>query len=144
LKRVAEQFEGPYKLHFHLAPPLFADRDPATGHLKKRAYGPWLLGAFRVLANLRRLRGTVFDPFGYTAERRSERRLLADYEAILDRLARELSPQNYTAAVELARLPLEIRGFGHVKQENLRRAKAQEADLLVRFTAPTAAAIAAE
>ncbi len=144
LKRVAEEFEGPYKLHFHLAPPLFADRDPATGHLKKRAYGPWLLGAFRVLANLRRLRGTVFDPFGYTAERRSERRLLADYEAILDRLARELSPQNYTAAVELARLPLEIRGFGHVKQENLRRAKAQEADLLVRFTAPTAAAIAAE
>ena len=87
-QRVAEQFEGPYELRFHLAPPLLADRDPATGHLKKRVYGPWMLGAFRALARLRRLRGTAFDPFGRTAERRTERRLIAEYETILDEIER--------------------------------------------------------
>ncbi|HEX2150877.1 MAG TPA: indolepyruvate ferredoxin oxidoreductase family protein, partial [Stellaceae bacterium] len=85
--RVAEQFEGPYELRFHLAPPLLADRDPATGHLKKKIYGPWVLGAFRTLARLRRLRGTAFDIFGRTEERRTERRLIAEYEAVLRRQA---------------------------------------------------------
>ena len=73
-QRVAEQFEGPYELRFHLAPPLLADRDPATGHLKKRVYGKWMLTAFGLLAKLRGLRGTPFDIFGRTAERRAERR----------------------------------------------------------------------
>ena len=141
--RVAEQFEGPYELRFHLAPPLLADRDPTTGHLKKRVYGPWMLGAFRVLARLRRLRGTAFDPFGRTAERRAERRLIAEYEAVLDEIERDLSPENHDAAVELARLPLEIRGFGHVKEANLKRAKAKEAELLARFRAPSPPALAA-
>src|SRR5207248_6011042 len=70
LRRVADQFEGDYRLQFHLAPPLLAERDPATGHLQKRVYGPWMLGAFRVLAKLRGLRDTPFDIFGRTAERR--------------------------------------------------------------------------
>ena len=142
-QRVAEQFEGPYELRFHLAPPLLADRDPATGHLKKRVYGPWMLGAFRALARLRRLRGTAFDIFGHTAERRAERRLIAEYEAILDEIERALSPENHQTAVELARLPLEIRGFGHVKEANLKRAKAREAELLARFRAPSPPALAA-
>jgi len=136
-QRVAEQFEGPYELRFHLAPPLLADRDPATGHLKKRTYGPWMMTAFGLLAKLRGLRGTPFDIFGRTAERRAERRQIAEYEAVLDEIARRLSPENYVIAVELARLPQEIRGFGHVKEANLRRAKAKEAELLARLHAPS-------
>jgi indolepyruvate ferredoxin oxidoreductase len=141
--RVAEEFEGPYELRIHLAPPLLARRDPANGHLRKRVYGPWMLGAFRVLARLRRLRGTAFDPFGRTAERRAERRLIAEYRTVLDEIERGLAPGNHAVAVELARLPLDIRGFGHIKQESLRSAKAREAGLLVRFRAPTPPALAA-
>jgi indolepyruvate ferredoxin oxidoreductase len=102
-----------------------------------------MLGAFRALARMRRLRGTVFDPFGRTAERRAERRLIVEYEAVLDEIERGLSPENHEAAVELARLPLEIRGFGHVKEAKLRRAKAKEADLLARFRSPSPPALAA-
>jgi len=143
LHRVAGQFEGDYKLRFHLAPPLTAERD-AAGHLRKRAYGPWMLGAFRVLAKLRRLRGTAFDIFGRTAERRMERQLVAEYEAVLDEIAKGLTSQNHAVAVELAALPMEIRGFGHVKDANRERAKAKEADLLARFRAPPPRAMAAE
>jgi indolepyruvate ferredoxin oxidoreductase len=138
MKRVADQFEGPYELRFHLAPPLLADRDPATGHLKKKVYGAWMLGAFRLLAKLRRLRGTPFDIFGRTEERRAERRLVTEYEALLDEIVARLSPANHATAVELAALPLEIRGFGHVKAANLERTKAKEAELLSRFRAPPA------
>jgi indolepyruvate ferredoxin oxidoreductase len=137
-RRVADQFEGPYQLRFHLAPPLLADRDPATGHLKKKVYGPWMLGAFRLLAKLRGLRGTPFDIFGRTEERRAERRLVVEYDALLDEIAAGLSPENHAAAVELAALPLEIRGFGHIKGANLERAKAKEAELLARFRVPPA------
>jgi indolepyruvate ferredoxin oxidoreductase len=141
--RIAEQFEGEYEVRFHLAPPLLADRDPMTGHLKKRVYGKWMLGAFRALAPLRRLRGTALDIFGHTAERRAERRLIAEYETVLDEIERGLSAENHGAAVELAGLPLEIRGFGHVKEANLKRAKAKEAELLARFRAPSPPALAA-
>jgi indolepyruvate ferredoxin oxidoreductase len=143
LQRVAGRFEGNYELKFHLAPPLLATRDPATGHLKKRIYGSWMLGAFRLLARLRALRGTAFDPFGRSPERRAERRLVIEYEAVLDEIERGLSPHNHAAAVELARLPLEIRGFGHVKDANLAHAKAKESELLARLRAPGAPALAA-
>jgi len=143
LHRVAGQFEGDYKLRFHLAPPLTAERD-ATGHVQKRAYGPWMLGAFRVLAKLRGLRGTAFDIFGRTAERRMERQLIAEYEGVLDEIAAGLTSQNHGVAVELAALPMEIRGFGHIKEANRERAKAKEADLLARFRAPPPRAMAAE
>jgi indolepyruvate ferredoxin oxidoreductase len=135
-QRVAEQFEGPYELRVHLAPPLLADRDPATGHLKKRSYGKWMLPAFGLLAKLRGLRGTPFDIFGRTAERRAERRLIGEYEAVLDEIAERLSPQSREAALELARLPLEIRGFGHVKEANLHRAQAKAAALLTDLRSP--------
>jgi indolepyruvate ferredoxin oxidoreductase len=144
LNRIADRFEGDYRLRFHLAPPLTAERDPNTGHLQKRAYGPWMLGAFRVLAKLRGLRGTAFDPFGRTAERRMERRLIAEYEAMLDEIVARLATENHAIAVELAALPLEIRGFGHIKEANLQRAKAKEADLLARFRSPPPHAMAAE
>src|SRR4029077_20491592 len=83
LKRVAGQFEGDYELKFHLAPPLVAERDLATGHLKKREYGPWMLTAFRLLAKLKFLRGTAFDIFGRSEERRAERQAIADYQTRL-------------------------------------------------------------
>src|SRR3712207_1486605 len=102
-----------------------------------------MLGAFRTLARLRRLRGTAFDVFGRTAERRTERRLIGEYEAVLDEIERSLVSANHAIAVDLARLPLDIRGFGHVKDANLMRAKAREAELLARFRAPPPPALAA-
>jgi indolepyruvate ferredoxin oxidoreductase len=145
LARVAERFEGPYELRFHLAPPILGNRDPQTGHLRKREFGPRMLAVFRVLARLRRLRGTRLDLFGRSEERRAERRLIAEYETLLDEIVDRLTSASYAAAVELASLPLEIRGFGHVKEAEIARAKAQEAALLTGFrAAPTVSAIAAE
>jgi indolepyruvate ferredoxin oxidoreductase len=143
LKRVADRFEGPYELRFHLAPPLLADRDPESGHLRKRIYGPWMISVFRILAKLRRLRGTPLDIFGRSEERRTERRLIGEYEAVIEEIISRLSPINHPTAVELAALPLEIRGFGHVKQANLIRAKAKEAALLTRFRSPSPAHVMA-
>ncbi|HEU0154525.1 MAG TPA: DUF6537 domain-containing protein, partial [Stellaceae bacterium] len=143
LKRVARQFEGPYKLRFHLAPPLLGERDPATGRLQKREYGPWMLNVFRLLARLRRLRGTPFDIFARTEERKTERRVLAEYEALLDEITSRLSAANHAAAAEIAALPLEIRGFGHVKAASLARAKTKEAGLLARLRLSAASAVAA-
>jgi indolepyruvate ferredoxin oxidoreductase len=145
LKRIADRFEGPYEINFHLAPPLLGERDPETGHLRKRSFGPWMLAVFRILARLRRLRGTPFDIFGRSQERQTERRLIGEYEAVLDEILARLSPANHVAAVELAALPLEIRGFGHVKQESIARVKAREEALLARFrSAPSPHALAAE
>jgi indolepyruvate ferredoxin oxidoreductase len=133
LKRVADRFDGPYELRVHLAPPILGDRDPQTGHLRKRTFGPWMLSVFRILAKLRRLRGTPFDIFGRSEERRTERRLIGEYETTLAEILTELSPTSHAVAVEIAALPLEIRGFGHIKEANLARAKAREAVLFTRF-----------
>jgi indolepyruvate ferredoxin oxidoreductase len=127
-----------------LAPPILGNRDPETGHLRKRAYGPSMLSLFRLLAKLRRLRGTPFDIFSRSEERKTERRLIREYEAAIEQILDQLSPVNHAAAVDLAALPLEIRGFGHIKQANLARAKAKEAALLARFRSPVPHAIAAE
>jgi indolepyruvate ferredoxin oxidoreductase len=136
LRRVADQFDGPYEFNFHLAPPILGDRDPQTGHLRKRRFGRRTALVFRILAKLRWLRGTPFDLFGRSEERRVERRLISDYEAMLNDVLAHLSPANHAAAVDLAALPLEIRGFGHVKEASLARAKAKEAMLLTRFRSP--------
>jgi indolepyruvate ferredoxin oxidoreductase len=110
LAEVARRFEGRPKISVYLAPPLLARRDPATGQLEKRAYGPWVLHAFRLLAGMKRLRGRWLDPFGHTKERRTERQLIADYERVIEALLAELSPDNYGLAVEIARIPEQIRG----------------------------------
>jgi indolepyruvate ferredoxin oxidoreductase len=145
LKRLGQQFEGDYKLRFHLAPPLTAGRDPKTGHLRKREYGPRMLSAFRLLAKLKGLRGTVFDIFGRTEERRAERQAIADYRALLDEIATNLTAASHATAVELAAVPLEVRGFGHVKEANRQRAAAKTASLLARLRGVEAPpAIAAE
>jgi indolepyruvate ferredoxin oxidoreductase len=142
--QLARQFEGRPRLAIHLAPPLFAARDPVTGQLKKKAYGPWMLRAMALLARARRLRGTAFDPFGRSAERRVERRLIADYRALIEELLEGLSLDNHKVAVELARLPEQIRGYGHVKQRHLQSAAQRQAELLALWRAPAAQLSAAE
>jgi len=135
-QRIESQFEGDYKLHFHLAPPLLARRDPVTGELQKRKYGPWIFTAFKLLARLRGLRGSPLDVFGYTHERRTERQLVRDYEVLIEEIVQRLSPGNHGVAVALAGIPEEIRGFGHVKLRNLQAAQAKQAKLLDQLRSP--------
>src|SRR5438477_6826925 len=118
-RKISGMFEGDYKLVFHLAPPLLARKDPTTGEPRKMRFGAWMLPLFRLLKTMRRLRGTALDPFGYTAERRMERALISEYEADIERLLAKLSPANHSLAVQIASLPDEIRGFGHIKMRNL-------------------------
>jgi indolepyruvate ferredoxin oxidoreductase len=136
LRRIADRFDGSYQLNFHLAPPILGDVDPQTRHLRKRRFGPWMIVVFRVLAKLRRLRGTPFDLFGRSEERRIERQLITDYETMIGDVLARLSPTNHAVAAELAALPLQIRGFGHVKKAALAHAKAKEEVLLTRFRSP--------
>jgi indolepyruvate ferredoxin oxidoreductase len=136
--RVKAQFEGDYKLNFHLAPPTTNKPDTATGIAKKSTYGPWMLPAFRVLAKMRKLRGTGFDVFGKTEERKRERALIGEYETLVDELLASLTPHNYEDAVALASIPEHIRGYGHVKERHLADAKKREAELLARFRAERA------
>jgi len=121
------------RLEFHLAPPLIARRDPTTGLPRKMSFGPWLFPALRLLAKFKFLRGTPFDPFGRSLERRTERTLIEDYEAMLNKVIAALTPDNHHIAVALATIPEKIRGFGHVKQRHLLAAKADEAVLLEQF-----------
>jgi indolepyruvate ferredoxin oxidoreductase len=145
-KQIASTFEGEnLRFEFHLAPPLLARKDPVTGLPRKMSFGPWMLKAFAVLAKLKSLRGTPFDIFGYSHERKTERQLIRDYEALLEEVLAKLSPQNHALAVGLANVPKKIRGFGHIKARNLEAAKKEEAELLARFRTPEAALpIAAE
>ena len=142
--QLERQFAGRPQLEIHLAPPLFAARDPATGQLRKTAYGPWMLRAMALLARGKRLRGTAFDPFGRSAERRTERRLIADYRAVVEELLAGLTLDNHDLAVEIARLPEQIRGYGHVKQRHLDSVRRREAELLALFRAPATRLSAAE
>jgi len=130
-------------LKFHLAPPLLARKDKVTGVAKKITLGPWMLPAFRVLAKLKVLRGTPFDIFGYSEERRTERKLVADYEALLGEIIDKLTPGNHHIAVGLAAIPEKIRGFGHVKARHLVAAKADEAALRDQFRSGTASVLKA-
>ncbi len=147
-KQVAATFERdsasgkPLRYEFHLAPPLLAKRDPHTGLPRKISFGPWMMSAFGLLAKLKGLRGTAFDVFGYSQERRTERRLIADYEALIAEILERLNPQNHALCVALAAIPEKIRGFGHVKERHLQQAKAEEAELLKRLRDGSDAALA--
>jgi indolepyruvate ferredoxin oxidoreductase len=131
--QIARDFEGPYRVLFHMAPPLFARRDRLTGHLKKRAYGRGAHALLGFLAKFKWLRGTFADPFGYTAERRVERSLIDAYFSLLKEISARLSPANYAIAIGLASLPDDIRGFGHVKEANVARIAERRRDLLDRL-----------
>ncbi|OYU44115.1 MAG: indolepyruvate ferredoxin oxidoreductase, partial [Burkholderiales bacterium PBB4] len=122
--RIAGQFEGDYKLHHHLAPPLLSGKNEA-GELKKSKFGPWVRMGFHLLAPLKVLRATPFDIFGYTEERRQERMLVRDYRAAIEGMLPALNAANWEAAVIFARGPEQVRGFGHVKARHLEAAKLQ-------------------
>jgi len=134
-RQLEAQFEGDYKLKFHLAPPLLAKKN-AQGQLVKKEYGPWVFTAFRVLAKLKGLRGTPLDVFGYTAERRGERALIGEYQKTVGALLDKLDAGNVDLAAEIASVPEHIRGFGHVKEAHLHKARAQLARLLKEWDNP--------
>ncbi len=141
--RLSQQFEGDYKLKFHLAPPLLAQRDD-KGHLIKQEFGPWMMRAFGLLAKLKGLRGTAFDIFGRTEERRRERALFGEYEKLVEELMSGLTPANHELAVKLASVPDDIKGYGHVKDAHLEKAKRKETELLAQWRNPEALKRAAE
>ena len=138
LKQVANELGGEnLRFEFHLAPPLLARADAVTGEPRKISFGPWVMSVFKLLARLKFLRGTAFDIFGYSKERVTERKLIADYEAMLDEVLAKLTPGNHACAVGLAAIPEKIRGFGPVKARHLSAAKADEAALLEQFRTGT-------
>lgn len=135
MAQLASQFERFDKLEFHLAPPLFSKRNE-KGELQKRAYGPSMMKAFKWLARGRVLRGGLFDVFGYTAERKQERQILADYETVLDEIQAGLDGENLSAAIALASYPDTIKGFGHVKDRNVEKAYKERMSLRAGFKNP--------
>ncbi|MGT2456216.1 indolepyruvate ferredoxin oxidoreductase family protein [Cupriavidus basilensis] len=130
--KVAAMFEGDFKLVHHLAPPMMA-RKNEKGELVKRPFGPWMRTAFRVMAQLKGLRGTPFDAFGYTGERKVERALIGEYRKSIEALLPTLSQQNLDLALEIARLPEDIRGYGHVKARNLVAVRARWERLMAQW-----------
>ncbi|WP_127599214.1 indolepyruvate ferredoxin oxidoreductase family protein [Nitratireductor alexandrii] len=138
-RQLSAEFESYDRLEFHLAPPIMG-RKGADGRPKKTVFGPWMMRAFRLLAAMKGLRGTRLDLFGYSQERRMERRLLAEYEADLDMVLSGLTPERAEAAAALASLPQIVKGYGHVKDANARKAAEERTRLLARFKAGDAAA----
>ena len=136
LRRLRETFEGDYRLRFHLAPPLLSWLRDARGQPRKFAFGPWILPLMRLLARIKGLRGTRLDPFGWTTERRLERRLREDYRAMLEDLLARLDRHNYEIALDLAALPQRLRGFGHVRQAAVARYEEERRALLEAFARP--------
>ncbi|AOS98368.1 indolepyruvate ferredoxin oxidoreductase [Microbulbifer aggregans] len=136
IEELKENFAGDYTLEFNLAPPLLARYDKALGRPRKMKFGGWMFKAFRVLAKLKFLRGTPLDLFGYTAERKMERELISEYEALVDRVTGALNAENHAAAIELLSYPDLIRGYGPVKDENLVKARALRDAALERFENP--------
>lgn len=122
--KIASMFEGDYKLVHHLAPPAIAKRNERD-ELVKRPFGPWMRSAFKVLARLKGLRGTPLDPFGRSHERQTERALIGQYRAAIEELIGGLDTGRLALAVEIARIPEEIRGYGHVKERHLQDARAK-------------------
>jgi indolepyruvate ferredoxin oxidoreductase len=132
-KKIEAMFEGDFRVVYHLSPPLLARRDPLTGEPRKMKFGPWMGSVFKVLKSLKSLRGTPLDVFGYTTERRTERALIREYEETVEKLLQALSPQNHAAAVQIASLPEEIRGYGHIKTKSIVAARKKRGELLAGF-----------
>ena len=128
------EFDGDFTMRFHLAPPILSGKD-ANGRPKKREFGGWIMPVYRLLARLKGLRGTAFDLFGRTKERKMERALIAQYEVDMGEILPSVTPQTLDIAMELAELPLSIRGFGPVKQANETAAAKRREELLAAFRA---------
>jgi len=143
-RKIEGMFEGDYRVVYHLAPPLLARKDATSGEPRKMRFGGWIMPLFKMLSVLKGLRGTPFDPFGYTEERRTERALIREYEETVERVLARLTPQNHAAAVLIAAIPDEIRGYGHIKARTLGPARKKRDELLARYEAgPTAERVAA-
>ena len=135
-QQLSHQFDGDISLRFHLAPPIFSKTDPRTGRPLKREYGSWMAGVMSVLAKMKGLRGSMFDLFGYTAERQRERRWRDRYQNILKELCAGLNDNNYELAVQIADIAQDIRGFGPVREASFARADETLDRLMTQFTAP--------
>jgi len=135
LARIEGMFEGDYTLNYHLAPPLTAQRND-KGELVKKKYGPGMLRGFKLLAKLKGLRGTALDPFGRSEERRTERALIGEYRASVEELLKSLAAGNHALALEIARIPEQIKGYGHVKERNLKAARARWDELRAQWRQP--------
>ncbi|HYG86080.1 MAG TPA: indolepyruvate ferredoxin oxidoreductase family protein [Azospirillum sp.] len=134
--KLDRMFEGDWKIEFNLYPPILGEETKDGQEPKKRTYGPWMRKAMVWLAKGRRLRGTILDPFGWLPERKMERQLIADFEATVGGMLTTLNRENLGLAVEIAKLPLEMRGYGHIKERNVASAKAREAELLRAYRQP--------
>jgi indolepyruvate ferredoxin oxidoreductase len=132
LNKVNAMFEGDFKINYNLAPPMISKKN-AKGELQKQKFGPWMLTGFKVLAKLKGLRGTALDVFGKTEERQMERALIGEYTTAMDTLLESLNASNHAVAVDVARIPELIKGFGHVKERNVKTARLQWAGLMKDF-----------
>jgi len=135
-QQLRDQFDGDFKISFNLAPPLLGGAKDALGRPKKRAFGAWMLPAFRMLAKLRVLRGTPLDIFGYSGDRRLERDLIAGYEKDVAHILSMLSPVTLDTAVEILSLPDRIRGYGPVKEKAVADAKGRYVQLAADLANP--------
>ncbi|MGB0468017.1 MAG: indolepyruvate ferredoxin oxidoreductase family protein [Pontibacterium sp.] len=133
LKEVSETFEGDYRINFHMAPPLLARKRDSQGRPKKMSFGLWMLKALGTVAKLRTLRGTKLDVFGYHPDRKLERQLRDEYEALIDTLVARLNGDNYQTSLKLAQIPDEIRGFGLVKERAAKIAREQSRQLMAEI-----------
>jgi indolepyruvate ferredoxin oxidoreductase len=132
--KIAAMFEGEYKIVHHLAPPLTAKKND-KGELIKQPFGPWMRSAFGLLAKMKGLRGTALDIFGRSEERKTERALIVEYRTSIDELLKTLTAGNRALALEIARLPEDIRGYGHVKERHLKAARGKWQALMQRWRA---------
>jgi len=132
MARIEGMFEGDYKIVHHLAPPATAAKND-KGELVKKSHGPWMRKAFTALTKMKGLRGTALDPFGKTEERRTERALIQEYRACIDELLAGLAPERLALATQIASIPEEIRGYGHVKERHLQAARQKWAGLMQRW-----------
>ena len=142
LDRVDGMFEGDFKLNYHLAPPLIAKKN-SKGELQKQKFGPAMLTGFRLLAKLRGLRGTALDVFGRTDERKTERALIGEYRTSIEEVIAGLNAGNHATALDIASLPEQIRGYGHVKERNLAAARTRWTALMAKWRDPQAERAAA-
>ena len=139
-------FDGVRRIEYHLAPPLLARfwKDKTTGHPRKIKLGGWMTPVFRFLAKRKNLRGTAWDVFGRSSERRREREMITEFEQLLDRIGPKLSDATHATATVLAGLPMDVRGFGHVKLENDRKVQLRKVELLRELDSPSPVSMAAE
>ena len=131
--KIKGMFEGDVKLSYHLAPPLISKKN-SKGELQKQQFGAWMLTAFKLLAKMKGLRGTALDIFGKTEERKMERALITQYRASIEKLLLALNAMNAATAIEIARIPEQIKGFGHVKERNVVAARVKWSKLEAEFS----------